>query len=200
MKRAVGFDLDMTLVDSRPGIHAALLAFRAETGIPIDADDVITRLGPPIGRELQAYVGEAGLPTALATFRRHMAEIGVQNCVALPGAAEALEAVRSAGFTSLVVSGKHEPLAVSTLRYAGLSADAVVGDVWAEEKSVPLHEHHAVAYVGDHLGDIAAAREAGITAIAVATGPISAADLAAAGADVVLDALTGLPGLLAGLG
>jgi phosphoglycolate phosphatase len=192
----VGFDLDMTLVDSRPGIHAALVAFRDETGVPIDADAVVTRLGPPIGRELLAYVGEAALPDALAVFRRLMAEIGVQNCVALPGAAEALAAVRAAGLTSLVVSGKYEPLAVLTLAHAGLTADLVVGDVWAKEKSAPLVEHGAIAYVGDHLGDIQAARKAGITAIAVATGPISAADLAAAGADLVLEDLTGFPAVI----
>lgn len=39
----VGFDLDMTLIDSRPGIKAAFLALSAETGFAIDADLAISR-------------------------------------------------------------------------------------------------------------------------------------------------------------
>lgn len=42
----VGFDLDMTLIDSRPGIKAAYEALVAETGTPIDTDLVVSRLGP----------------------------------------------------------------------------------------------------------------------------------------------------------
>jgi phosphoglycolate phosphatase len=44
--------------------------------------------------------------------------------------------------------------------------------------------------IGDTLRDVATARAAGARAIAVATGTVSAADLAAAGADVVLADLT----------
>ena len=39
----VGFDLDMTLVDSRPGIRASMDALAQETGVPIDVDVVIAR-------------------------------------------------------------------------------------------------------------------------------------------------------------
>ncbi len=44
----VGFDLDMTLVDSRPGIAATLRALSAETGVFIDAELVVSRLGPTL--------------------------------------------------------------------------------------------------------------------------------------------------------
>ena len=40
MGLVVGFDLDMTLVDSRPGIAVTLDALSAETGHAIDALDV----------------------------------------------------------------------------------------------------------------------------------------------------------------
>ncbi|BFO22549.1 hypothetical protein SHKM778_89370 [Streptomyces sp. KM77-8] len=42
----VGFDLDMTLIDSRPGIRACYLALAARTGAYIDADLAVSRLGP----------------------------------------------------------------------------------------------------------------------------------------------------------
>ena len=48
----VGFDLDMTLVDSRPGIRASMRALTEETGVPVDVDVVINRLGPKLEWEL----------------------------------------------------------------------------------------------------------------------------------------------------
>ena len=44
----VGFDLDMTLIDSRPGIRACYQALSERTGTYIDADLAVTRLGPPL--------------------------------------------------------------------------------------------------------------------------------------------------------
>ena len=38
MSDAVGFDLDMTLIDSRPGIAATYRALTAKTGVHVDAD------------------------------------------------------------------------------------------------------------------------------------------------------------------
>ena len=45
MNAAVGFDLDMTLIDSRPGIRAAYRALTERTGVYVDADLAVTRLG-----------------------------------------------------------------------------------------------------------------------------------------------------------
>jgi len=83
-----------------------------------------------------------------------------------------------------------------TFAVLGVSVAAVVGDLWSTGKAVALQEYGAEVYVGDHLGDITGARAADAWAVAVATGPISAADLAAAGADVVLEDLTRFPGWL----
>jgi phosphoglycolate phosphatase len=189
----------MTLVDSRPGIHAALVAFRAETGVPIDADEVITRLGPPIQVELAPFVSAEDLPDMLARFRVHMARVGVMRVSPLPGAADSLAAVHAAGLTQLVVTGKHQPLAEATMRHAGLAADIVVGDLWAEGKGVALLEHGARIYVGDHPGDVRAARAGDAYALAVASGGVSAAELQAAGADHVLTDLRDFPDWFAGV-
>ncbi|HLL35090.1 MAG TPA: HAD hydrolase-like protein, partial [Streptomyces sp.] len=71
-------------------------------------------------------------------------------------------------------------------------------DLWAEAKAVALREHGAGVYVGDHLGDIRAARAAGALSVTVATGPFGADELRAAGTDVVLAGLTAFPEWLAG--
>jgi len=51
----VGFDLDMTLVDPRSGVHRTLLVLSTETGVFIDADLIITRLGPPLEDEMARW-------------------------------------------------------------------------------------------------------------------------------------------------
>jgi phosphoglycolate phosphatase len=78
----------------------------------------------------------------------------------------------------------------------GIEVAAVVGDVWSTGKAPALRELGAEVYVGDHIGDVTAARAADAMAVAVATGPNSAEDLAASGADVVLPDLSRFPAWL----
>ena len=48
----VGFDLDMTLIDSRRAILASWAALAAETGIPVDLAEVDWRLGAKLKDEI----------------------------------------------------------------------------------------------------------------------------------------------------
>ncbi|WP_371480006.1 HAD family hydrolase [Kitasatospora sp. NBC_00315] len=194
----VGFDLDMTLLDTRPGIRATYLALSAETGTYIDSDLVVTRLGPPLLDELRNWFAADRLPEVAARYRALYRELALAPTVALPGAHAAVEAVRAAGGRVAVITGKYEPNALLHLEHAGLHADVLVGDLWAEGKGDALREHGAGVYVGDHLGDIRGARRAGAVAVGVATGPYGADELLAAGADVVLADLTEFPAWLAG--
>jgi phosphoglycolate phosphatase len=88
-------------------------------------------------------------------------------------------------------------LAELHLRHLGLVADELRGLAWANGKADALRTTGAVAYVGDHVADMSAARAAGVFGIGVTTGPCSAAQLVEAGADVVLPDLRGFPPLLA---
>lgn len=74
-----------------------------------------------------------------------------------------------------------------------MAPDAVIGNLWAEQKALALREHGASIYVGDHVGDVRGARFAEALSVAVPTGPCSAGELSAAGADVVLGDLTEFP-------
>ncbi|MFF1792697.1 HAD family hydrolase [Kitasatospora sp. NPDC086009] len=194
----VGFDLDMTLLDTRPGIRATYLALAAETGAHIDADLVVTRLGPPLLDELSNWFPAERVQAVADRYRVLYRDLAFAPTVALPGAHAAIDAVRAHGGRVVVITGKYEPNARLHLEHAGLHADALVGDLWAETKGVALREHGASVYVGDHLGDIRGAKHADAVAVGVATGPYGAEDLLAAGADVVLADLTGFPEWLAG--
>jgi phosphoglycolate phosphatase-like HAD superfamily hydrolase len=85
-RRVVGFDLDMTLVDTRPGIVAALSALAEETGRSIDVATIVAALGPPIAGVLSPWFSAAELPSVVERFRAHMAAVGVKGVTALPGA------------------------------------------------------------------------------------------------------------------
>ncbi|MGZ8752950.1 MAG: HAD family hydrolase, partial [Acidimicrobiia bacterium] len=65
----VGFDLDMTLVDSRPGIRASFEALVTETGIEIDIDVALARLGPPLEIELADWTDPARIPELAQRYR-----------------------------------------------------------------------------------------------------------------------------------
>ncbi|MGC0331194.1 phosphoglycolate phosphatase [Streptomyces sp. SAI-170] len=194
----VGFDLDMTLIDSRPGIHACYLALAERTGTFIDADLAVTRLGPPLVEEIANWFPAAHVEEMADLYRSLYPTYAITGTLALPGAREAIDAVREAGGRSLVVTAKYEPNAELHLDHLGIRPDVLAGDLWAEQKAVALREHGAGVYVGDHEGDVRGARAADALSVTVATGPFGAEELRAAGADVVLADLTEFPQWLAG--
>ncbi|MYW14045.1 HAD hydrolase-like protein [Streptomyces sp. SID2955] len=194
----VGFDLDMTLIDSRPGIRACYLALSERTGTFIDADLAVTRLGPPLVDELTQWFPAERVPAMAALYREMYPSIAVAASPAMDGAREAVDAVRAAGGRTMVVTAKYEPNAKLHLAHLGIEPDVVVGDLWAEQKAAALREYGAGVYVGDHVGDVRGARAAGAFSVAVATGPCPAEELASAGADVVLTGLSAFPGWLSG--
>ena len=195
----VGFDLDMTLVDSRPGIAATYRALSAQTGVYIDADAAVSRLGPPLDGELARWFPAARVAEAGDLFRALYPDHAVTTSPALPGVAAALAAVRSRSGRVVVITGKYEPNARRHLDHLGLAVDALVGWAWGEGKTTALGEHQAHIYVGDHPADMASAVAGGVVAVGVGTGGWSTADLVAAGARIVLNDLTEFPDWLADL-
>lgn len=186
----VGFDLDMTLIDSRPGVRAVWEELSRVTGTPIDAELAVSRLGPPLSYELAHWFPPGQIEPMGELYRSIYPQRAIEPTPALPGAVEALEAVRRHRGSSLVVTAKHGGNAELHVQHLGIDVDSVVGGLWGETKGVALGGHGASVYVGDHVLDVAGARAAGALSVAVATGPCSVAELTEAGADVVLDDLT----------
>ncbi|AGZ38708.1 putative haloacid dehalogenase-like hydrolase [Actinoplanes friuliensis DSM 7358] len=197
MTPAVGFDLDMTLIDSRPGIREAYRALTAKTGVWVDAELAVSRLGPPLRTELSEWFPPEQVEEAVTTYRALYPDYAITPTVPTPGAVEALAAVRDQGLRVVVVTSKLGRLAALHLSHLGLIADELAGDLFAEGKATALVEHGVRWYVGDHVGDMVAARTAGVPGIGVATGPCSEDELRDAGASHVLSDLTAFPALLA---
>ncbi|GGM33452.1 hydrolase [Micromonospora sonchi] len=195
----VGFDLDMTLVDSRPGIAAAFRALTERTGVPVDAEAAVSRLGPPLRTEIARWFPPERVEEAVRIYRELYPAYAITPSLPMPGARAAVDAVRERGGRVLVVTAKHGQLARLHLDHLGLVVDELAGDLFAEEKATALRAHSATHYVGDHVADMVAARTAGVPGIAVATGPCSADELRSAGAAVLLADLAGFPAALDGV-
>jgi phosphoglycolate phosphatase len=191
----IGFDLDMTLVDSRPGIQATIDALASETGEATLADPHL--LEALLRRNLDLEFADrfpADRATALADrFRDLYVTFGVPGTHPLPGAPEAFAVVHAAGARTVVVTAKYEPNAHRCLQQVGLVPGAVFGWRYGPGKAETLRECGAFAYVGDTPRDMEAARDADAVAVGVSTGPHDEAELVAAGADIVLRSLVEFP-------
>jgi phosphoglycolate phosphatase len=190
----VGFDLDMTLVDTRAGIAACYRALSAQRGVYVDADLAVTRLGPPLAVEMAEWFPADEVDAAVAAYRALYPTHAIAPSAALPGAAAALAAVRAHRGRVVVVTSKIGPLARLHLDHVGLAVDELAGNRFAAGKTAALIEHGVSVFVGDHTADVRSARAAGVTALGVATGPCTVDELAGAGAHAVLTDLRGFPG------
>jgi phosphoglycolate phosphatase len=189
----VGFDLDMTLINSRPIILASFAEVARDMGIAIDLDAVDRRLGIKLDDELAFWFPPDQVAAAAQTYRRHYVPLADQLTTLLPGALEALAVVQAAGERVVIITAKHPISVEPSLRAVGLSADELFTNVHGPEKAEVLRQLKAVAYVGDTPPDMAAAVQAGAQAVGVTTGSFTGEDLSRAGADVVLDSLLSFP-------
>ena len=193
MRGPVGFDLDMTLINSRRAILASFAEVARETGTAIDLDAVDRRLGIKLEDELASWFPPDQVAAAAGLYRRHYLPLAERMTTALPGAREALAAVRAAGQRVIIITAKHPVSVGPSLRAAGLAVDELFTLVHGPEKAVVLRRLKAAAYVGDTPPDMAAAVQAGVRAVGVTTGSFTGEDLAGAGAEVVLGSLADFP-------
>ena len=185
----VGMDLDMTLIDPRPGVVATAEALSAVTGVSVDGQRIASHLGPPLNVALAEWFAEDALEEACDLFRDLYVEHAIPRTTLLPGAVDAVAAVREQGGQVVVITAKLEANAVLTLDHLGLVVDDVVGWRWGPQKTETLVERGACLYVGDHVSDVHAARGAGVPCVAVTSGPCRSDELAEAGAAVVMETL-----------
>jgi uncharacterized protein len=189
----VGFDLDMTLIDTAVGFAATLDALGAELGVEFPTAEMTSKLGPPLDLLLQPHLAPELIDSAADRFREIYPDFAVEPTPAFPAVADALAAVRRHGGRIILVTGKHAPNAQLHVDHLGLDVDVVEGRVWGPGKGEVLVRHGAQVYVGDHVHDVEGARAAGITSVSVLTGGCTREELEAAGTDVVLTDLDGFP-------
>jgi phosphoglycolate phosphatase len=184
----VGFDLDLTLVDSHERIISAYIRALRDLGVEVSSEELVPHLGMPLVQTAVAVGAAVDADALVLRYRHYYDEPGAPRTQPMPGALAALRAVKDAGGRTVVVSAKFTPAVHQGLAEAGLTelVDVVYGELFAQDKASALIAEGASIYVGDHPGDMAAARAASAYAVGVTTGANDEAALAVAGADVTL--------------
>ncbi len=217
------FDLDGTLVDSAPDLHAALAALCAEEGRPPPSPEATRRVVSLGSRALLASA-LGPLPEDPAAYEalRHRflafyTATGHRKTAWMGGLPELLAALNARGHRWGVVTNKPGDLTGAVLARL-LTADVpppatvVAGDTLGRRKPDPaplLHALHAAGaelrdglYVGDAPADIEAARRARLPSFVALWGYLGEDSAPEAwGADGLLERpadLLGAPALLAG--
>ena len=192
----VGFDLDMTLIDTTPGFQQVLRVLGEELGVEFPVELMTAKLGPPLDLLLEPYLPAEQIPAAGDRFRALYPDHAITTVGAFAGAHEALAAVRRRGGRAIVVTGKYAANAQLHVDHIGFEIDHLEGWVWGVGKAEVLRREGAAVYVGDHVHDVEGALAADALSVSVLTGGCSREELLDAGTHVVLDDLGQFPGWL----
>ena len=195
----MGFDLDMTLIDTVPGFGAVLEALGEELGVTFPVAEMTAQLGPPLETMLEPHLAAEAIAAAGDRFRELYPQHAIACVPALGGAVEALAAVRRHGGRVVVVTGKYPANARLHIDHLGLDVDVLEGWVWGVGKAEVLRREGASIYVGDHVHDVEGALAAGATSVSVLSGGCTRAELLAAGTHVILEDLRDFPSWLDGV-
>jgi phosphoglycolate phosphatase len=209
--RAVVFDFDGTLIDSYGAIAASVNHVRALHGLPpLGETEVRKHVGRGPEHLIKHTVGDRDIPADLQRYREHHPSVMRSLTHLLPGASEALRAVRDAGLQTAICSNKPRPFTEAILKSLAIDGliDAVVGPEDAPRPKPAPDMLIAVMqrlrvrpdqtlYMGDMTVDIETARSAGVAVWVVPTGSSTRQELKHAGPDRILDNLDELADLFA---
>ncbi len=197
------FDLDGTLLDSAPGVYAALKSCCADSGraLPPYAEvrDVVSRGSRAVLRTVWPDADDARLEPHLERFLTHYAKVMGKLSHPFGGIEPLLDALEAAGIPWGVVTNKPGFLTRPLLQEIGWwsrAASVVAGDTLPQRKPDPAPVRHACReagidprrglFVGDDARDVAAGAAAGMTTVAAAWGYLNGGDPAHWNADCVL--------------
>jgi len=219
--RGIVFDLDGTLIDSYDAIAESLNHAMRALGHPVVPLALVRRL---VGRGLESLIerairhvdpsadcGVSTIARAVRLFRQRYDVICVEKTRLLPGVSETLAALSDRGYRLSVATNKPSYFAVRLLDGLGVGRflDKVMGpDLVSRPKPDPEMVRAALEamgvdassalYVGDMPIDVETARAAGLTVVVLPTGSSDRAELATAGADLLLSSASELLDLLPG--
>lgn len=189
----LGFDLDMTLIDTSAAMRHGYGEIARKMAADLDVDACVRALGSPVREVLGRWLPAGQVDEAAGILARAFAAGGLSLVRALPGARPLLARLRGDGTRILVATTRRARSARASLSWCRLPHDELVAGLPPAAKATVLRGHGCVGYVGDHPLDMAAAHRAGVPGIGVLTGFHSEADLVGAGASLVLPGLDSFP-------
>jgi phosphoglycolate phosphatase len=202
------FDLDGTLVDSAPDLHAALNRLMAGHGLaPFPLAEVTVMIGDGARALVEKAFLARGKPMPEAAVTQFLADYEPNSAVLTrpyPGMVEALEAFRKEGWQRAICTNK--PIAatwvlLNALQLGGHFELVLGGDSLPVKKPDPGHVRGVLeglgvdpldaTMIGDHQNDLRAAAGAGVRSVFAAWGYGDGT-----GADLTCASPAGLPDLL----
>lgn len=179
MTRTAVFDLDGTLVDSAPDLHAALDRLMASLGRPpFTRQEVVGMIGDGVKVLVERALAARGLafdPAALEAFSADYTAHAAVETRLFPGIPEALARLEAEGWRLAVCTNKPAAATAALLGALGLAGRLAAvggGDSFPVRKPDPGHllatlraaggEPSRAVMIGDHRNDVAAARGAGM--------------------------------------
>lgn len=184
--RAILFDLDGTLTDSRPGILTSYAYALTTLGRTLPTGDLGWCIGPPI-RECFARLLEtddaALIEESYARYREQYERAGKYENRVYAGVPEMLTVLRAGGYRLFLATAKATPLAASILEHFGLRT-YFAGVYGAEPDGARAEKADLVRYIlqtervaadetiliGDQPYDVIGAHANGVLAGAVTYG------------------------------
>ncbi len=179
--KAIVFDLDGTLIDSAPDIHASAVKMLADEGKdPLDADTIRSFIGNGIPKLVERVIAATGLDDSSENFERlrqnfvaHYAAAPADHSVAYPGLVDLLDSLKAQGYALGVCTNKQESLTVAILEQMDLAKyfSAVIGgdslpvhkpDPKPLERTYEMLKATSRLYVGDSEVDAETAQNAGV--------------------------------------
>jgi phosphoglycolate phosphatase len=211
----IAFDLDGTLAETAPDLHAALCAVMREIGLPAPT---LAAMRPMIGHGARVLIERAGaaakegfsaehLDHLTGRFIAHYSQALAVESKAYPGLVDCLDALSADGARFVVCTNKRTDLSIQVLNALGLTARfaAIIGaDAVAHKKPDPGHYRTAIAacggqiarslMVGDSAADLESAHGAGAPCVLTTFGysQVPVADL---GAAALIDHFDQLPAI-----
>lgn len=207
------FDIDGTLIDSRPGVISSLMHVAENVGVRVGSRESLNScVGPPLAQVFSDRwkLDGDGVQHAMRLYREHYLSAGVLDSRVYDGIVGLLRRLRCANASLAVATAKPASEATSLLKAHRLDDYFLVvegavdhGDTGAGHKKVVVEraldrlrsDAPAVRpgiMVGDRKFDVMAARECGLTPIGVLYGYGSRKELRMAGARVVASSVPSL--------
>ena len=211
MKRLCLFDLDGTLIDPHTAITTGVQVAMKEVGVDIpDRNQINHFIGPPIRDSIRTMGNftDEEIERVVDKYREYTFEKGIYQNTLYSGIIDMLERLKSEGFTLTIATSKMLIMAnqiADNLKFSQYF-DLIMGCEPDGTRSRKSEVINAVleryknpikpVIIGDTKYDIIGAKEAGISSIGVTWGYGSFEELQTAGADIIVDSMDELYGVL----
>lgn len=210
--RAVLFDADGTLIDSFAAITSSVNYVRAHNQLPPMSEEAVKKLvGHGLPHLIKDVIPGGDDKANVALYYEHHPSVMFDQTQLLPGAAEAINHLHTAGIKLAVCSNK--PVSITRKLLEALQVaplfDAILGP---EDSGIPKPNPAMVnlavkmlgmkssqaLYVGDMAIDVETARNAGLTVWVLPTGSGDRESLIRAKPDRILESLSELSAAILG--